>query len=221
VRTEAVTSPGDKKEAARQARTELNRNLLLSGARQVFAEHGFDAAKMEDIVREAGLSLGTAYAVFRGKAELYQALHEIGDRDLLERGAASAVGISDCVEVLLAGVRATVGYFLENPDFLRIHLRESSAWAFESSGVGSSERARAWEEGIRMMTAAFARCIDEGRFVAGDPRTMSRLAVAMQQVHLAVWVEGGMLRSPQSVTEEIVEQVARSFVKNQNHDAHQ
>lgn len=202
-----------KKDAAKLARSELNRSLVLDGARRAFAEKGFEAAKMEDIVREAGLSLGTAYAVFRGKGEIFEALHEIGDRELLERGAASAGGLTDSVEIVLAGVRATAGYFLENPEFLRMHLRESSAWAFESSGVGSGKRASAWEDGIRMMTAAFERCVDEGRFIDGEPRTMARLAVAMQQVHLAVWVEEGMKRPPDEVINEVVDQVGRAFLK--------
>ncbi len=202
----------DKKENAKRARADLNRRLILEGAERVFAERGFDAAKMEDIVREAGVSLGTAYTVFRGKAEIYRDVHEAGDTELLERGAEAARVLTDPVDIVLAGVRGTVEYFLDRPDFLRMHLREGAPWAFDTSGAGSKDRIGAWEQGMRMMTAAFARCVDEGRFAPGDPRTMARLAVAMQQVHLAVWVENGMQREPGEVVAEILDQVRRTFV---------
>ena len=40
---------------------------------------------------------------------------------------------------------------------------------------------------------------------------MARLAVGMQQVFLAAWVEDGMRRDSRQVTEEIVEQIRRAF----------
>jgi AcrR family transcriptional regulator len=50
------------------------RRQILSGAREVFLDRGFDAASMGDIARAAGVSKGTLYVYFQNKEDLFAAL---------------------------------------------------------------------------------------------------------------------------------------------------
>ncbi|MBN9241836.1 MAG: TetR/AcrR family transcriptional regulator [Mesorhizobium sp.] len=52
------------------------RKQIIEGARRVFMNMGFDAASMNDITREAGVSKGTIYVYFANKEELFEALIE-------------------------------------------------------------------------------------------------------------------------------------------------
>jgi AcrR family transcriptional regulator len=52
------------------------RKQILDGARLVFMKLGFDAASMNDVTREAGVSKGTLYVYFANKEELFTALIE-------------------------------------------------------------------------------------------------------------------------------------------------
>lgn len=54
----------------------VKREQILDGARSIFMKVGFDAASMNDITREAGVSKGTVYVYFSGKEELFAALIE-------------------------------------------------------------------------------------------------------------------------------------------------
>lgn len=54
----------------------VKRRQIIEGARRVFIEKGFDAASMNDITREAGVSKGTIYVYFANKEELFEALIE-------------------------------------------------------------------------------------------------------------------------------------------------
>lgn len=49
------------------------RSAILDGAGRVFASHGYEGASMADITRAAGVSKGTIYHHFNGKAELFGA----------------------------------------------------------------------------------------------------------------------------------------------------
>lgn len=49
------------------------RDRLVDAAAEVFARDGYDGARIQDIVRTAGLTTGAVYGRFRGKAEL---IHE-------------------------------------------------------------------------------------------------------------------------------------------------
>jgi AcrR family transcriptional regulator len=54
----------------------VKRGQIIDGARRVFIEKGFEAASMNDITREAGVSKGTIYVYFANKEELFEALIE-------------------------------------------------------------------------------------------------------------------------------------------------
>jgi len=46
------------------------RDRLVAAAIEVFAEQGYEGARLQDIARAAGLTTGAVYANYRGKAEL-------------------------------------------------------------------------------------------------------------------------------------------------------
>ena len=53
-----------------------NREIILEAARQVFAELGYGAATVRDIIRATPLASGTFYNYFKSKEEVYQALRD-------------------------------------------------------------------------------------------------------------------------------------------------
>jgi len=67
--------PGDDESAKRRQ--------ILSGARRVFMDLGFDGASMGEIARAAGVSKGTLYVYFTDKSRLFEAIVE---QESLEHG---------------------------------------------------------------------------------------------------------------------------------------
>lgn len=61
----------------RRERTKAqNRDAILAAARTVFAQMGFAAASVRDIIRATSLASGTFYNYFKSKEEVYQALRD-------------------------------------------------------------------------------------------------------------------------------------------------
>ena len=56
------------------------RDRLFACAAEAFRRHGFEAASLDAIAREAGISRTTIYRQFGSKAELFRAaaLHSVG-----------------------------------------------------------------------------------------------------------------------------------------------
>ena len=54
----------------------VNRQLILDAARQVFADLGYGAATVRDIIRATPLASGTFYNYFKSKEEVYQAIRD-------------------------------------------------------------------------------------------------------------------------------------------------
>lgn len=191
------------------ARQEAYKHVILEAAELVFANHGYDAAKVTDIADTAGVSVGTIYGVFGSKAELFGAVLTHRLPELLEIAHRSAVDATTPIERLTSGLDATILYMLEHPDFLRIHLRDH-AW-----GLGpvraDRQQVAAWREGMVLEAQILEVAMDLGLVIREDPYRLARMIAAIQQVHLNDWVEDGMLEPPAVVVRRLHDLVARMF----------
>jgi AcrR family transcriptional regulator len=68
-----------------QERSRATRERLLAAAEKVFAEKGYDGAKLSDIAEEAGVSVGAVYFRFKDKDALFQAIAETFTEDARAR----------------------------------------------------------------------------------------------------------------------------------------
>ena len=69
---------------------EVRREKLLEAATEVFAERGYEGARVEQIADVAQVSPGLLYRHFEGKQELYEELLLLANRQLLEHLAQAA-----------------------------------------------------------------------------------------------------------------------------------
>jgi AcrR family transcriptional regulator len=96
------------------------RQLILRAALKRFADAGYAATSVQDIVDDAKVSKPALYYHFADKAGLFQALvHEAHDERyrMLREAAAASPGIREQLENILA---ALFGYFRENRELMRI-----------------------------------------------------------------------------------------------------
>ena len=59
---------------SRRQPKEQRREAILAAAFEVFAAHGFEAARIDEVARRAGIAKGTIYLYFRDKERLFQAV---------------------------------------------------------------------------------------------------------------------------------------------------
>ncbi len=75
-----------------------NRQAILAAARRVFAQLGYEAATVRDIIRGTDLASGTFYNYFRSKEEVFEALADDGARrfrPILRRARENASSFED------------------------------------------------------------------------------------------------------------------------------
>ena len=72
-----------------RADAERNRRRLLDAARTLFAQRGLEVS-LDDIAREAGVGVGTAYRRFRSRDEIVDALFDERLADMEARAEAAA-----------------------------------------------------------------------------------------------------------------------------------
>lgn len=86
--------------AARKARSGERRDAILSAALDEFSTRGFEAARLDDVAKRAGVAKGTIYLYFRDKEALFQELIRATLTPLV--GTIEALGQSDLPLAVLA-----------------------------------------------------------------------------------------------------------------------
>ncbi|KXF49998.1 hypothetical protein AXA44_21995 [Rhodococcus sp. SC4] len=95
----------------RDRKTLATRRALLDTAREVFVEVGYEGAHKDEILRRAGVSNGSLYHHFGGKAELFLALFDTLTRQREDRADRAVqekreAGVDDPMAHYLASCRA-------------------------------------------------------------------------------------------------------------------
>jgi AcrR family transcriptional regulator len=95
----ASRPPGRRDEEAR-----ATRDALVSAGLDLFAERGYAEVGTEEVVKRAKVTRGALYHHFEDKRDLFRAVHERVEEDLVAGIAARMEGTSDPWEVLLTGM---------------------------------------------------------------------------------------------------------------------
>ncbi|MCW5748747.1 MAG: TetR/AcrR family transcriptional regulator [Alphaproteobacteria bacterium] len=114
-------------ESRRERKKQENRAQLLAAARAVFAEMGFGAASVRDIVRRTDLATGTFYNYFEDKDAIFAAV--VGElTDELVRRHRAGRAVADTPEAFL---RAHFGVYFrfiaDDPELLALARRNVTA----------------------------------------------------------------------------------------------
>ena len=199
------------RDVARAARESVYREHILRAAEKVFADQGFDAAKVQDISRLAGLSMGSIYAIFPGKEQIFASIIDTRGKQILGLVRGVVGRGAPPLETLEELARAYIDFFFDDRDFLRMHIRTGSAWALRAA---YPETRHALSETIHAMQAEiFARGIADGVFIDEDPAYLSVLLSGIDQIHLAHWVAGGMKGTREELRERFLRMIRRTFLR--------
>jgi AcrR family transcriptional regulator len=132
---------------------EATRASLIGSARALFAERGYAAVSIEEIVRRARVTRGALYHHFDDKADLFRAVFEGVQQDLAQRLLEAASSQPDESKHLEIGCHAFLDACAE-PDVQRIVLLDGpavlgwEAWHESDSNFGLSLLRRSVEAAI-------------------------------------------------------------------------
>ena len=173
-------SPGPTKTLRSDARR--NRELLVASARELFASSGVDVP-VEEIVRHAGLGMGTLYRHFPTKEELVDAVLEEALGEIVELAEEAAAA-----EEAWAGL---VGFFERT---LALHATNRGLKDVLATRGRGRERADAMRARIRpLLRRTIARAQEQGSL---------RRDFAAEDVPFVIWTVGRVIETSGQVAPE-------------------
>jgi AcrR family transcriptional regulator len=156
----------------REAEAQATRDALVQAALELFTKRGYAGVGTEEIVTRAKVTRGALYHHFADKSDLFRAVFERVEAELMERIGARMEATDDPWELMLAGMRSFLDA-CEEPAVKQIALTDAP------SVLGWQE----WREidnrhGLGLTRAALQGAVDAGalRPIAVEP--MAHLFVA-------------------------------------------
>lgn len=169
-------------------KTERRQQILLN-ARDVFAKHGYHAAKIDDIVAAAGVARGTFYLYFEDKRAIFE---EIVDRTFARLGM-SIVRVDtehphrSVGDQVRDNIRAIVRALLEDPATTKILLSDAVGLdpAFDRKLISF------YEETGKMLESSLADGQERGIVAPGDARMFAIMTLgALKEIMYQVTMRG-------------------------------
>lgn len=160
------------------------RDEIMSAAKKVFAEKGFNTTTIADIAKEAGLSYGSVYWYFDSKDALFDELMAVEEQALrthLEQALGRLDEAAASEDAFRIAVRATFEFFEGDRDTVRLLFRDSIALGdrFEK------HLQRIYERFIDDIEALVATARDRGDIIDAPPRMIAfSLAALIGQLAL-------------------------------------
>jgi AcrR family transcriptional regulator len=162
----------DRPRRSQAERSAATRAALITAATELFATQGFAATPREDIVRAAGVTRGALYHHYADKADLFRAVFEAVEADLMSRIGTAALAADDPLEQLRLGCQAYLDEALD-PRVRRICIIDAPAVLHEATRRDISTR-----YALGMVREVVAAAIDAGRMVPQPVEVLSQLLLA-------------------------------------------
>jgi AcrR family transcriptional regulator len=153
-------------------RSATTRAALVAAATRLFAERGYAGTGREEIVRAAGLTRGALYHHYADKADLFRAVFEAVEEQVMGRIAEAASGTGDPVEQLRRGCRAYLDEALD-PGVRRICIIDAPAVLDEAT-----RRDIATRYALGMVREVVQEAVDIGRLRPQPVEALSQLLLA-------------------------------------------
>jgi AcrR family transcriptional regulator len=194
------------------------RAALVAAARKVFERDGYLNARLIDITQAAKCSAGTFYTYFSSKEEVFAAVLEVAQEDMLHPGMPHVAGDDDPAAVIEASNRAYLKAYKRNsklmglleqvanidPEFRELRTSRSNAFVRRNARSIAKLQAKGQADpdldpllASRALSAMMSR-LAFGHFVTGEDRDDTPVATEEDLVQIATRLWVNALRIPSS-----------------------
>lgn len=195
-----------------QQRSEETRSKILASAIKLFSTRGFNAASVDDICTDAGISKGAFYHHFKSKQDLFLALLDVWLQTIDNAIEASKdktvpetfMQITEAFPYIFATANEGLPMFLE---FWLQASRDEKIW---QAGIKPYRRYH------KYFAALIQKGVDEGSFVEVDPELTARMIISTAMGLLLQSLMDPKGAKWEKVARDSTTMLVNSMLKNKN-----
>ena len=178
-------------------RGEERRRQLMAYATTRFARNGFHPTSVAEITEGLGVGKGVFYWYFDSKEDLLRAILVEAQRDLRRTQKAALAGAETPLDRIERGMRASIEWSIEHPDFFRLFQFAATDDRF-NVGLRKGEQVA-----VRDAARHLADAMEAGQIANGDPELLAHNILGVH-THLVHLVHHGLLQPDPDVIDATV-----------------
>jgi AcrR family transcriptional regulator len=175
--------------------------LILNAALRLFAEHGYGATSIRDIVAEAGIQPASLYSHYPSKEHLLAEIARIGNEELHQRLRAALLECPPDPREQLVALVSTHARLHANYAVLAVVIN-SELHALSAQNAAPALALR--RESEKILAELVERGLRMGVFNVANPQ-LARLAITAMGVRVANWYSPELGLSPEAVGAQFAE----------------
>lgn len=202
-----------RKTTRKEREKQRHKTEILHAAERVFAEKGYERARMSDIAIEAEFSVGYLYQTWESKEDLYASLFESKFKEFKKFVQKRIATTTDALEQVNLLIDSSLDFIDENRPFVRLYLAETSPSEIRLLGKMGARIRRLHNTYHQFVEKIFARGVERGVFVALSP---GDLALTLDGIIFAFAKDHVKSNSSRSFTRrgEVIKQVFFNSILN-------
>ncbi|MCB9577217.1 MAG: TetR/AcrR family transcriptional regulator [Polyangiaceae bacterium] len=150
-----MTARARVKKRVGQLATETYREAILEAAERAFLGAGYHQAKMSDVAREAGVSIGTLYNYFDSKEQVFSSLVEAGRAEFLAALDVVDPSVSP-LERAFAIVRSAMDHIEERGELFAMYVQAGVVSEGDIGRVLGEHHETAYMQYLQILESALA-----------------------------------------------------------------
>lgn len=161
------------------------RDDIIEAALKIFDRDGFEAAKMEDIAREAEVAKGTLYLYFDTKNDLLEAVILTAIMPTLQKMGQVAAESTGTAHALLSQQMLIAAKRMASPEMVSL-LRHMISAGTHHKDIGKIYYDNVVQSGLELVGATLQRGVATGEF-RPEIKLIDPLVLVGAHVYTAVW----------------------------------
>ena len=163
-----LSQAADKNTGKRAGKRASNRDAILTAARHVFAELGYGATTVRDIIRRTDLASGTFYNYFQSKEDIFQVLAMVRGEYLRARLSDARARATTFEEFIEGSFLTYFKYYADNPlDYALVRSNRGR------DGQNTHMRGPQVRAGLAEMRQDIERAVDNNMVQNVDPALLT------------------------------------------------
>jgi len=174
---------------------------ILDVAGRMFAKRGFFKVTMKEIAERAEFALGTLYAFFKGKENLYQQVIE-QKVDELVASVSGAMADETSPPLIIKGfIEAKLRFFFDNLDFVRLYFVEMHGPPVYGERALSFALQDKYHTLLDSVSGAIERGMSDGTFTQASPKALTTALDGQTSAFVFSWLREVSPDSPEKEIE--------------------
>jgi len=170
----------------RDAVSQRHHFAILRAAMDVFSEHGYNDANLDEIATRANLSKGSIYNHFENKQDLFLSVIEWGEHQLNHHLRETRKRYSDVRDILENSLRAYFRFFEKRESFFRVLVQEK----YNFHDDIKSHLLKISRDSMKELEQDIQQGIKEGVLRNVDPHTCAVILVGIANSLFFNWLHG-------------------------------